>query len=45
MYNLAVFISSFPYPSVEVSTVVTGIVVAGIIAYRSRDSRLSNKVS
>ena len=45
MYNLTVFINSFLYPSVEVGTVVTGIVVAGIIAYGGRDSRLSNKVS
>ena len=45
MYNLAIFASSFPYPSVEVGAVVTGIVVVGIIAYRGRDSGLSNKVN
>ena len=45
MYNLAIFASSFLYPSIEVGTVVTGIVVASIIACGGRDSRLSNKVN
>ena len=45
MYNLAVFISSFPYPSVEVGAVVTGIVVAGIMACGGGDGGLSGKVS
>ena len=45
MYNLAVFVSSFPYPSVEVGAVATGIVVAGIIACGGRDSGLSGKVN
>ena len=45
MYNLAIFTSSFPYPSVKVGTMATGIVVVGIIAYKSGDSKLSSKVS
>ena len=45
MYNLAVFANSFPYPSVKVGTVVMGIVVAGIMAYRGRDGGLSGKVN
>ena len=45
MYNLAIFTSSFPYPSVEVGAVATGIIVAGIIACRGRDGELSGKVS
>ena len=45
MYNLAIFASSFPYPSIEVGAVAIGIVVAGIIACGGRDSRLSGKVS
>jgi hypothetical protein len=45
VYNLAVFISSFPYPSVEVGAVVMGIVVEGIIACGGKDGRLSGKVS
>ena len=45
MYNLAIFTSSFPYPSIEVGTVVTGIVVVGIIAYKGRNNRLRSKVS
>ena len=44
MYNLAVFTSSFPYPSVEAGAVATGIVVVGIMACRSRNSRLRSKV-
>ena len=45
MYNLAIFVSSFPYPSVEVGAVAMGIVVVGIMACRGRDSGLSNKVN
>ena len=45
MYNLAIFTSSFPYPSVKVGTVATGIVVEGIIACKGRDGGLSGKVS
>ena len=45
MYNLAVFTSFFPYPSVEVSTVAIGIVVAGIIARGGRNSGLKGKIS
>ena len=45
MYNLAVFINSFPYSSVEVGAVVTGIVVAGIIACGGKDSKLSSRVN
>ena len=45
MYNLAVFISSFLYPSIEIGAVATGIVVIGIIACRGGDGRLSGKVN
>ena len=45
MYNLAIFISSFPYPSIEVGAVVMGIVVIGIIAYKGKDGGFSSKVS
>ena len=45
MYNLAIFTSFFPYPSIEVGAVVTGIVVIGIVACGGRDSKLSNRVS
>ena len=45
MYNLAAFISSFPYPSVKAGTVATGIVVVNIMACRGRNSRLRSKVS
>jgi len=45
MYNLATFASSFPYPSVEVGAVVTGIVVAGIVACRGRNGGLRSGVS
>ena len=45
MYNLAIFTSSFPYPSVEVGAVAIGIVVAGIMACEGRDSGLSGRVS
>ena len=45
MYNLAIFTSSFPYPSVEAGTVATGIVIVNIMACRSRNSRLKNKIS
>ena len=44
MYNLAIFTSSFPYPSVEISAMVTGIIVVVIVAYRGRDDGLSGKV-
>ena len=44
MYNLVAFASSFPYPSVEVSAVAMGIVVADIIACGGRDSRFSGGV-
>ena len=45
MYNLAIFTNSFLYPSVEIGTIATGIIVVGIKAYRGRDSKLSNRVS
>ena len=45
MYNLAAFASSFPYPNIEVGTVATGVVVAGVVAYGGGDSRLRGKVS
>ena len=45
MYNLAVFINSFPYLSVEVGAVATGIVVAGIIACGGENSGLKGKIS
>ena len=45
MYNLTIFTSSFPYPSVEVGAVAMGIIVADIIACRGKDSRLSGKIS
>ena len=45
MYNLATFISSFPYPSVEVGAMATGIVVASIMACKGGDSGFSSKVS
>ena len=45
MYNLAIFTSFFPYPSIEVGAVAIGIVIAGIIACRGKNSGLSNKVS
>ena len=45
MYNLAIFTSSFSYPSVEVGAVVMGIVVVGIMACGGRDSRFSSGVS
>ena len=45
MYNLAVFISSFLYFSIEVGAVVMGIVVAGIIAHGGRNSGLRGRVS
>ena len=45
MYNLAVFTSSFPYPSVKAGAVVTGIVIANIMAYKGKNSGLKSKVS
>ena len=45
MYNLAVFTNSFPYSSVEAGTIVTGIVVVGVMAYKGRNNRLRNKIS
>ena len=45
MYNLAVFASSFPYPNIEVGTVIIGIVIVGVIAYRGGNSGLKDKVS
>ena len=45
MYNLAIFTSSFLYPSIKVGTVATGIVVAGIIARGGGNSRLRGRVS
>ena len=44
MYNLAIFTSSFLYPSIEAGAVVTGIVVAGIMACRGRNSGLRSGV-
>ena len=44
MYNLAVFISSFPYLSIKVGAVATGIVVIDI-ACRGGDNKLSSKIS
>ena len=45
MYNLAIFTSSFLYPSIKVGAIVTGIVVVGIIARGGRNSRLRGRVS
>ena len=45
MYNLAVFTSSFLYPSVKVGTIAIGIVVVNIIAHRGGNSGLRDKVS
>ena len=45
MYNLAVFTSSFLYPSIEAGAVATGIVVVGIVAYRGRNGGFRSKVS
>ena len=45
MYNLAIFTNSFLYPSIEVSTVVMGIIVANIIACKGGDGGLSSEVS
>ena len=45
MYNLTIFTSSFPYPSIEVGIMAIGIVIVGIIACRGGDSKLNNKVS
>ena len=45
MYNLAAFTSSFLYSSVEVGTVVAGIVVVGVVACRGRDGEFRGKVS
>ena len=45
MYNVAAFTSSFPYPSVKVGAVVTGIVVIGIMACGGGNSELRGKVS
>ena len=44
MYNLAIFTSSFPYPSVEVGAMAIGIVIVGIMACGDRDSKLRGKV-
>ena len=44
MYNLAIFTSSFLYPSIGVGAVVTGIVVGGVISYKSKDGRLKGGV-
>jgi hypothetical protein len=44
VYNLAAFTSSFPYPNIEVGTVVIGVVIVGVIAYRGRDSGFKGKV-
>ena len=45
MYNLAVFANSFPYPSIEVSAIAIGIVIAGIITYKGGNSGLNGKIS
>ena len=45
MYNLTIFTSSFPYPSIKIGAMVTGIVIIGIIAYRGGDGKLNSKVS
>ena len=44
MYNLAIFTSSFLYPSVKVGTIAMGIVIVNIVACRGGDSKFSNKV-
>ena len=44
IYNLAVFTSSFPYPSIEVGAVVTGIVIANIIACGGKNSRFKGTI-
>ena len=45
MYNLTIFTSSFPYPSIKIGAMVTGIVIIGIVAYRGRNSRLRSGIS
>ena len=45
MYNSAIFTNSFPYPSVEISAVVTSIIIIGVVAHRGRNGRLRGKVS
>jgi hypothetical protein len=45
VYNLAIFTSSFPYPSVKAGAIATGIVVVGVVAYRGKNSRLRSGVS
>jgi hypothetical protein len=45
VYNLAAFTSSFLYFNIEVGTVATGVVIAGIVAYEGGDGGLRGKVS
>ena len=44
MYNLAIFTSSFLYPSIKAGAVVMGIVVAGIVACGGGDGGLRSGV-
>jgi hypothetical protein len=45
VYNLAIFASSFPYLNIEVGTVVTGVVIVGVVACGGRDSGLRGEVN
>ena len=45
IYIFAIFTSSFPYFSVEVGAIATGIVVVGVIAYRGKGSGLRDGIS
>ena len=45
VYNLAVFASSFPYPNVEVGTIVMGVVVVGVMACGGGDGGLRGEIS
>ena len=44
MYNLAVFASSFLYPSVKVGAVAMGVIVVGIVACRGGNAGLKGEV-
>ena len=44
MYIFAAFASSFPYPGVEVGTIATGIVVAGVVAYKGKNNKLRGRI-
>ena len=44
VYNLAIFTSSFLYPSVGVGAIVTDIVVVGVVACGGGNSKLRGEV-